>query len=166
MGREKVKFRNFKRNKITLAISTVLIIAASIFILGNINSNIEELTANELIDVANHKYEIVTQELEILDKIYTYVQESDSIFLANIPIDTKSQNKLYHLNDSNSDKNATGIDLTKLNNYLANRKYGHRSYFKLFDKSGICLISPEKSDIGKYYAAYKFNENDEKIMII
>ena len=164
MGKEKVKIRNYKRNKIILATSAVLIIVTSIFILGNINSSIDELNATEMLDVANHKYEIVTQELEILDKIYTYSPESDSIFLTNIHIDKKSKKNLYNLNESNSFKNAISVDLNTLNNYLANRKYGHRSYFKLFDKSGICLISPEKKDIGKYYDRYKFNEIDKKII--
>lgn len=78
MGKEKVKIRNYKRNKIILATSAVLIIVASMFILGNINSSIDELNATEMLDVANHKYEIVTQELEILDKVYTYLRECNS----------------------------------------------------------------------------------------
>ncbi|WP_447767529.1 sensor histidine kinase [Sphingobacterium faecium] len=155
--------RNFNRNIILLFIVGMTVLFSSIWTMSNINSSIEELNSLEMNDAARHKYEVVTQQLELLQKDYNYLNEGDSLFILNDKNLIKADSKLITLGLHPIKKVDTYLDLSKLNDYIANRRFGERSYFELYDKNGLCYISPEAKNVGKVFNISDLKKKDNLV---
>lgn len=157
--------KKFRFPILFLSIAAALVMVGTVLELKNLYSRIEALNSFTLDDVSQQKYEIARRELELLEKDLTNIKQSDSLFnigkTPNFLLDTVNKYNLGQLQVNGNTKQIF-INLYALNNYFISRKLDERTYFELFDKNGICLISPKTEKIGQKYNIASLKNHDRK----
>lgn len=157
--------KKFRFPILFLSIAAILIMIGTVLELKNLYSRIEALNNFTLDDVSQQKYEIAKRELELLEKELINIKQSDSLFnIGNNILPSPNIVNTYELGQLQVNGSAEHIyiNLYALNNYFITRKLDERTYFELFDKNGICLISPQIEKIGQKYNVNSLRNQDRK----